>query len=82
MTGVSESMATVDELTGMLCSLNGSGGSAISALPGITGENGASSQGEANFARTLFATGFATFDPFYDGSTATSPGPPGSPDFV
>ncbi len=51
--------ATVDELTGMPCS----GGNAIFGPPGITGENGASDRGGANFAKPLFATGFATFVP-------------------
>ena len=55
--------ATVHEITGMLCSLKQGGGQAIFGPPGVTGENGASDRGEANFALPLFATGFASFDP-------------------
>jgi len=55
--------ATVHEITGMLCSFKSEGNTAVFNPPGITGENGESNQGEANLARPLFATGFATFDP-------------------
>jgi hypothetical protein len=47
----------------MLCSLKNGGGNAIFNPPGVSGENGASDRGEANFALPLFASGFASFDP-------------------
>lgn len=62
--------ATVHEITGMVCS----GGNAVFNPPGVSGANGASSVD--NQIRPLLATGFATIDPFYDGSTATPAGAP------
>lgn len=47
--------ATVHEITGMPCS----GGNAVFAPPGITGGSNAD-----NFAKPLFATGFATISPY------------------
>lgn len=55
--------ATVHEITGMLCSFKSEGNTAVFNPPGISGENGESDQGEANLAKPLFATGFATIDP-------------------
>jgi hypothetical protein len=55
--------ATVHEITGMLCSFKSEGNTAVFNPPGVSGENGESDQGEANFAKPLFASGFATFDP-------------------
>ena len=55
--------ATVHEITGMLCSFKSEGNTAVFNPPGVSGENGQSHQGEANLAKPLFATGFATFDP-------------------
>ncbi len=49
--------ATVDELTGMPCS----GGNAVFAPPGISDET------KGNFAKPLFATGFATITPHNGG---------------
>jgi hypothetical protein len=57
--GATPASATVHEITGMACS----DGHAMFGPPGITGQNGNSHRGEANFALPLFATGFATFDP-------------------
>jgi hypothetical protein len=56
-------LATVHEITGMLCSLKNGGGNAIFNPPGLTGENGESDRGEVNLALPLFATGVATFVP-------------------
>ena len=53
--------ATVDEITGMPCS----GGNAIFAPPGITEGSNA-----MNLAKPLFASGAASIDLGYDGSTA------------
>lgn len=63
---------TVHEITGMLCAVaNGNASPSIFGPPGITGQNGNSSQGDANLAKPLFATGVATFIP--DGGPAGAP---------